>query len=51
MLFKKKEKSRNNMYAKKSPKTEIFLLPFVPKKEKEKKKKLDFLFKPQSVGE
>ena len=38
------------MYAKKSPKTEIFLLPFVPKKEKEKKK-LDFLFKPQSVGE
>ena len=47
----KKEKSRNNMYAKKSPKTEIFLLPFVPKKEKEKKKKLDFLFKPQSVGE
>ena len=51
MLFKKKEKSRNNMYAKKSPKTEIFLSPFVPKKEKEKKKKLDVLFKPQSVGE
>ena len=31
----KKEKSRNNMYAKKSPKTEIFLDFFTPKKKKE----------------